>query len=176
MSKTAVTVHDVSADDMPQLLKMHAKSWRDTYPNEAAGVPREWVEERTAKWLTPENIEKRQRDAFAVLADPDKLWKVAKDDSGTILGLIRASRGDGKQYFGALYVDKAHHGKDVAQALMDEFLKWEDPSQPTTLDVATYNDRAKAFYRKYEFEEVPGTERLHHEVIPIVTMVRKSKR
>lgn len=176
MSKTTVTVHDVSVDDIPQLLKMHAKSWRDTYPDEAAGVPREWVEERTAKWLTPENIEKRQQDAAAVLVDPDMLWKVAKDDDGMILGLIRASRKEGEQYFGALYVDKTHHGKGVAQALMDEFLKWENPSLPTTLDVATYNDRAKAFYRKYEFEEVPGTERLHHEVIPIVTMVRKAKR
>jgi ribosomal protein S18 acetylase RimI-like enzyme len=171
--KLVVTIQDISADDLPELLAMHAKSWRDTYPNDVAGVSYEWVYERTEKWLTPDNIEKRKEDARSVISDPNALWKVAKDEKDTILGFIRAVRKDGTQYLGALYVDEKYHGKDVAKRLMDAFLAWENPAIPTTLDVTTYNDRAKAFYKKYGFKELEGSGKLHHEVMPIITMIRK---
>ncbi len=52
-----IIIRDTTADDLLALRTMHGQSWRDTYPNEAEGVPRKWVEERTAGWITPEGIE-----------------------------------------------------------------------------------------------------------------------
>lgn len=45
--------------------------------------------------------------------------------------------------------------------------------KPIDLEVVTYNGRAKAFYRKYNFDEIPGTEVLFAEKIPVITMIRK---
>jgi len=56
---------------------------------------------------------------------------------------------------------------------MQEILDWADPHRPLELEVAAYNERAKAFYRKYGFIAVKDSQHLVHETIPVVTMTRK---
>jgi ribosomal protein S18 acetylase RimI-like enzyme len=170
---TDYKVTAIQPEDVKAVIAMHAQSWLDTYPNEAAGVSRQWVEQRVSQWATPENVQMRQDHLKAIANDADSLSKIVRDEDGIVLGVVRASRTEGKQRLGALYVDKRYHGKGIAQLLMKEFLAWEDTSQPTDLEVAAYNDRAKAFYRKYGFEEVEHSEHLFAEKLPVVTMMRK---
>lgn len=56
---------------------------------------------------------------------------------------------------------------------MEKVIDWFDESKPIELGVAAYNERAKAFYRKWGFEEIVGSEQLFDGKIPEVKMIRK---
>ena len=74
-----------------------------------------------------------------------------------------------------MYVEKNWHGKGVSTALMQKAIDWFDTTKPIELGVVQYNERAKAFYRKWGFEEVPNSETLFADKIPSILMVRKGE-
>lgn len=171
--KQEFTVTTPTLDDVESMNAMWNQSWLDTYPNEAAGVTREWVEKKIGTWDSQENIAKRKQQLLDAQGNPDAMWRVAKDREGKVLGVAAPYRDENVQHLGAIYVDKNYHGSGVARALMKEILAWADPMRPLELEVAAYNERAKAFYRKYGFKETSGTGRMHHGVIPVIAMIRK---
>ena len=166
-------ITNASVQDVDAIIAMHAQSWRDTYPNQAAGVSKEWVLDRVAKWRSPEKRAQRLEKIKQSTYDPDIIYKVIKDKEGATVGLAMASRDTIAQRIDALYVDKQYHGKGVAQRLMNEIISWLDSSRQVELEVAAYNERAKAFYKKYGFIEVEGSQRMY-DVIPVVQMIHKS--
>ena len=167
------TILSPALDDIRSLTALWSESWRETYPNEAAGVSRDWVEQRTAKWLREENLAKRRQKLDDDKNNPAILRRIAKDQTGKVVGLLRAERNEGRQYLHALYIHKRYYGSGLAQKLMEELLSWADIKRPIELEVATYNERAKAFYRKLAFNEVPGTKKLFADKIPVIQMIRK---
>jgi GNAT superfamily N-acetyltransferase len=173
MEAPRYTIRDTVTADVEALTRMHAQSWLDTYPNEGAGVSRAWVEARTATWLSEENLEKKRARVQEALVSDDLMYKVAENEAGKIVGMISPFRNETIQRVGAIYVDKAYHGTGLAQALMDQVIAWADPHRPLELTVTTYNDRAKAFYRKYGFVEQQDSEHIVHDILPVITMIRK---
>lgn len=169
-----IEIRKTTLNDVVELRTMHAQSWRDTYPSEENGVSREWVEERTAAWLTPEGIQRAKEHFKGLLKSSDHFHQVALVD-GKIVGMTHASKADGIQHLAALYVDKRYYGAGLAQILIENALAWCDLSRPVDLEVVTYNERAKAFYRKYGFEEKTGSEHLFAEKMPVVTMEKKGE-
>lgn len=173
MTASQFTIVTPALQDVEAMNTMWAQSWLDTYPTEEFGVSREWVKARVGDGKSKERIEKRQQQIASSKNNPDMLWRIAKNKTGDVIGVVAPYRDEKAQHLGAIYVDKKYHGKGVAGALMKEILAWADPSRPMELEVATYNERAKAFYRKYGFKEVAGSENLVHEVIPVIKMIRK---
>lgn len=169
------TIQNVREADIDAMVKMHAQSWLDTYPNETAGISRQWVQEYVDGWSSPESLERRRLRVKEYANNSDALWQTAKDDENAIIGIISAFRDDQTQKVGAVYVDKSYYGSGLAQQLMDIIIEWADPVRPIELEVASYNERAKAFYRKYQFDEIKGSEHIVREKIPVVTMIRKIK-
>jgi len=157
--------------DIPAVRAMQARSWNDTYPNDDAGVSREWVERETAGWLTPEAIEKSYEKLAPLLIDSHNFHRIAKVQ-GEPVALIHASNGPQGQWLEGLYVDKKYHGRGLAQELMAEAFQWLDLEQPITLGVIQYNTRAIKFYQKYGFILQPGTEGLLKDKIPDIDMTR----
>lgn len=163
----------IISDTIVELRKMHAASWRDTYPSPDNGVSKEWVEARTANWITPEGIKKSETHFRNIIGNPDHLHKIARCND-EVVGFLHVFRKEAGGYrLGALYAATPYHGTGLAQRLMHIAIDWCDAAQPIDLEVATYNDRAKAFYAKYEFLEKPGTEHLYAETMPVITMERK---
>lgn len=161
------TIERMTPDDVVSANKMWQQSWRDTYPNEAAGVSAEWVEQNIAKASTPEKIEQRRRR----IAESE--FYVAKDAAGKVIGLTTPwADDDGTQHVGSLYVDKQYHGSGVADQLMQKNIDVHDDSLPIVLEVASYSERAKAFYRRWGFEETGETSKFK-DVIPEIRMKRK---
>jgi len=161
------TIERMTPDDVEPANKMWQQSWRDTYPNEAAGVSPEWVEQNIAAATTPEKMEqKRERTA-------NSRFYVARDASGEVIGLTtpRVDE-DGVQHVGSLYVDKQYHGSGVADQLMQKNIDAHNPAKPIELGVAVYNERAKAFYRRWRFEETGETTKFK-DIIPEARMKRK---
>lgn len=165
------SIEKTTPDDVEEALRMRAQSWLDTYPNEEHGVTEDFVRSRTTIWTDPIRVE-TQRMAMENADENRVLHRVARDKEGRIVGTIAASKNKHSQKIHALYVDKEHHGTGVASQLMTESLAWFDDDRPVDLEVASYNDRAIAFYHKHGFAEVEGSEHLFADAIPAVDMVR----
>jgi len=118
--------------------------------------------------------EAARRTRLERLNNPRAAGWVAKARNGTVIGLATPYRDDeGNQHVGSLYVAKEWHGKGVSQALMQNIIDWFDDTKPIVLGVVAYNDRAKAFYRKWGFREVPGSEMVYDNLIPEIMMSRE---
>lgn len=142
-----------------------------TYTNDELGVTADKLVARFERY-TPEEWRKRLEQR---LADDNNQSYVAVDGNDEIIGMVAPKIEDsGVHRLGALYVREDHHGKGVAGELMKKALAWLGAeNNQVELHVVAYNDRAKAFYRKWGFEEVPGSEALFDDLIPEITMVRQ---
>lgn len=164
------TIERMQPEDVEPATRMRLQSWLATYVNDERGVTREWIEERNQEQLRPEHIQR----GIERLNIPGRVCYVARSSDGEIIGSTTPYIDEeGVQYVGSLYVDERFHGKGVGQQLMQKIVEWSDPTKPIVLGVVTYNERAKAFYRKWQFEEVPDSETLFDNKIPEIKMIRK---
>lgn len=168
-------IEEMTVEDVDAATEKRKQSWIDTYVNEEFGVTREWIEEYFADKLSDENKQKRH-DRFIANKESGNFnaW-VARNEAGEIIGSVTPFiEPNGIQRVGSIYIDKEWHGKGVATQLMQKIIDWFDPDKPIELGVVTYNERAKAFYRKWGFEEIEGSETLYADKIPEVRMIRKA--
>lgn len=167
------TITEISADTVDAANEMRLQSWLDTYVNDELGVTREWIQERNKSQMS-DKVKARRLER---LKDPNSTGWVALDVTDQVIGLTTPYVDEeGNQHVGSLYVDKSWHGKGVAGKLMQKVIEWSDPAKQIELGVVAYNERAKAFYRKWGFEEILGSETLFDNKIPEVKMVRKGRR
>jgi len=173
MSQSLFTITELTAETIDEANEVRLQSWLDTYVNEEAGVTREWIEERNKAQMSDEVRARR----LERLNSPNCAGWVALDVAGNVVGMTTPNVDDlGVQHVGSLYVDKNWHGKGVGSALMQKVVDWCDSAKPIELSVVSYNERAKAFYRKWGFVQVPGSEALFDDKIPEVKMIRKAPR
>ena len=164
------TIDAMSLDDIEAATHMRLESWLDTYVNNDFGVTHEWIEARNQEQLSSERMERR-RERFD---NPKTAAWVAKDSHGEVIGVTSPYVDEnGTQHVGSLYVDKEYHGSGIAGQLMQRAIEWFDASQPIEVGVVAYIERAKAFYRKWGFMEIPNSEVLFADKIPEVKMIRK---
>lgn len=167
--QSQLIIEEISIETIDDAIRMRLASWLDTYVNDDLGITREWLEERNKDQLS----DTKRQTRLERLNDPYIAGWVAKDIAGKVIGVTTPYIDEnGVQHVGSLYVDKEWHGKGVGGRLMQNVIDWFDPAKQIELDVATYNERAKAFYRKWGFEEVPGSESLFANKIPEIKMIR----
>lgn len=160
-------IEPIQPSDIREATEMRLASWLDTYVNEEMGITRGWLETIIADEKSEERMLKREKRGA-------EGW-VARDNHGDIIGVsLPFVMEDGTQRVGGLYVAKEWHGKGVGGALMQKAINFHDPTKPIVLGVATYNERAKAFYRKWGFEEISGSNELFQDKIPTIRMIRKA--
>ncbi|HRV75760.1 MAG: GNAT family N-acetyltransferase [Candidatus Nomurabacteria bacterium] len=174
MKKNKFNISRMTLEDVVEAKKLIAQSWLETYRNDEFGVTKEFIEKRNADSMTDEAI-KRTTDRLGYSGVAS--W-VAKDEDGKIVGaaIQYIAEKDGKQHIMALYIDRDYHGKGVANTMMKNILEWFDKNKPVTLGVAVYNNRAKAFYKKWGFKEIIGSEDLFMDVIPQIQMIREEEK
>lgn len=164
-------VRPMTPDDVPEMVAMYSQAWIDTYVSPEHGVQAEWVLERVATRSMPENLERLAHIVAEQNPETGANWVAVA--GGRIVGMCRPYRdADGRVHVGALYVDRAWHGSGVASALMERIIEFAGAGQPIQLQVAVYNHRARAFYRKWDFADESGTESLYDGVIEEITMIR----
>ena len=104
----------------------------------------------------------------AELADPDRTTLVAATAAGTLIGFAQLRAGAAPPCVTGvaplellrLYVDRAYHGRGVAQALMAATLDAAAARGATTIWLGVWerNPRAIAFYTKWGFHDVGSHE------------------
>lgn len=152
--------------------RMQAASWLATYPNEAAGVSEEWVRTRTDAWNQPDRLEQSVGILDGILKDPSQFYRLA-EINGEIVGFIHVTtKANDIKYVEAVYTRPETFGTGIGAKLMDAADEWIGDGE-VKLEVATYNERAKRFYEKRGFEEIPGSDHFYAEVMPTIYMKRK---
>ncbi len=168
-------IRSATIDDVEQIRRLQAKSWCEIYRNDDLGITEVWLKQKTDKWLTKEELEKSKQFLKPFFTDSDQnFYRVAVFEN-KIIGFIHASVAEsGNRRLWGLYVDSKYHGTGLAQQLMELANGWF-ADNIVELEVATYNERAKAFYRKNGFEEIKNSEFMFAEKIPTIKMIRKAK-
>lgn len=158
MVDMAITVRTAHVGDAAALSRLGAQTFRDTFEDAN----------------TPEDMARYLAEAFtpdlqaAEIADPSSVLLLAEhrrdDGHGELVGYAHllsgetpeAVRGPAPMELKRLYVDRAWHGRRVAQALMDAGLEMARARGAQTLWLGVWerNPRAVAFYTKYGFERV----------------------
>lgn len=168
-------IRKATIDDVEAIRVMQAQSWRDTYRNDELGVTEEWLAEETAKWLTPEWMEKSYDKLSEVFSDSTQFYRVVYDGDGVVGFVHTSTKQDATKHLAGLYTAQETHGSGLAQRLMTLVDKWADGGE-IDLEVASYNERAKAFYRKCGFVDAGETNELFRGKMPVLRMVRKGQR
>lgn len=163
-------------DDVEPIRRMQAQSWRESHRNDQLGVTADWLKAYTDAWLTPESLAESKRFLAPFFEDSqENFYRVALKDN-QVVGFIHACLAEnGNKRLWGLYTARSEHGQGLAQQLMHLANQWFGDA-PVELEVASYNERAKAFYRKNGFCEMPGTEFLLAEKIPIIKMFREGNK
>ena len=170
-------IEELRPEDVGAITSLRYESHLDTYVNEELGVTREWLQERNKRYQTTEHIHAWREVSQAGRANGMSAAWVARSVDGTIVGFATPFiQPDGTRRVGSIYVAKTWQGKGVGNALMQRVIDWHGTSEPITIHVVAYNERAKAFYRKWGFVEVPGSEQLFDNKIPEVKMIREGAR
>jgi len=161
-------IRDIRPSDAEAVMVMHAKTWRETYVNEDIGVSEQWLIDQTEEWMNEETVESLRRD----IELGEEFYRVSYDND-ELVGIIQLSTvDDHTKKMKKLFTAKQTHGTGLAQQLVASADEWIGGAE-VELEMVTYNDRAKAFYRKYGFEEVPDSDGNFLDKIPTIKMVRK---
>lgn len=144
-------------EDAEPLGRMHLRSWHETYPSAEHGVDAAWVDAHAGSKDSPAAAAARRRTFAAQRDDPSGVFYRVARRGDDVVGLVHATRpGGGDATLEALYLLREHQGTGVADRLMAAALGWLGP-QPMSLEVAAYNARALAFYRRHGFRPTGAT-------------------
>jgi len=161
-------IRDIRPDDAEAVMAIHANTWRETYVNEDIGVTEEWLTDQTESWTSEESVEFLR----AEIERGEDFHRLAFSD-GELVGIIQLSTiDDTTKLMKKLFTTKPTHGTGLAQQLMSSADEWIGDAD-VGLEMVTYNDRAKAFYKKYGFEVILGSESTFLDKIPTIKMIRK---
>lgn len=172
--RPAFTLEEMTVDTIDAATLSRKQSWLDTYVNEGLGVTKEWIEKYFVDKLSPDAHEARKERFLKGKNDGAFNAWVARSEQGEVIGSTTFFvKEDGTQELASIYVDTAWHGTGVGAQLIEKVIAWFDSSKPIELGVVTYNERAKAFYRKWGFEEIPNSETKFADLLPEIRMIRK---
>ena len=137
---------------------MREATIREAHPGDlpaCAAIVNDWVDE--VDWL-PRIM---SREQTASLFGPDLLEKrtvLVADEDGAILGYLSLDEADA--YIRALYLAPAARGRGIGKALMDA----AKARSPDGLSLGVFEpNRARAFYAREGFREVPEGRKGTHE-------------
>lgn len=139
------------AEDADGIFDVRRDAWLQTYPNVAEGI----TEEDIKLAVDGANGEKRERSIERFqrsLESEHNTWTryVAKEND-TVIGFVAPDTTSGQRRVGALYVSPSAQGKGVGHMLLEKAIAWHGRDEDIFLHVATYNEKAIAFYKKHGF-------------------------
>ncbi len=148
--------------------------WIDTYPNKEEGITREDVDTFFSNQLSTENVEKFKQKLENINGNHQYL--VVRIDN-KIVGVSEVLKTEDENKINIICVHPEFQGRGIGFKLWKESLKFIDPTKPTTLIVARYNEKAIKFYERLGFTKagvIPKEEEFilpSGKIIPEIKMV-----
>ncbi len=137
-------------EDVWGIQNVYHKSWLATYPNDKYGITVDDIEHYFVDSFTEETLNKRRQ----AILNPDPLSKiknfVAKDND-KVVGICRIEVLPERNQLKTIYLLPEYFGKGIGMKLWNEVKKYFDSKNDIYVELAEYNDGAKAFYKKLGF-------------------------
>jgi ribosomal protein S18 acetylase RimI-like enzyme len=149
-----VLIEQAVAADTEAICELLRQTWLDTYPNDQAGITRKDIllrleGERGER--IPQGLE-RWRNNINSTDGSVTVYVARTGVGGKVVGFTAPSIVDGQRRLDALYVLPETQGIGVGGKLIRKALEWLGTDQDIYLAVASYNQNAINFYKKFGFE------------------------
>ncbi|MBP9757316.1 MAG: GNAT family N-acetyltransferase [Candidatus Pacebacteria bacterium] len=145
-----IQIEETRPEHVEQAQEVFYQTWLHTYPNEAAGITVDDIEDRWKDRNSAERLERRRSELLK--ADPNQKYLVAIDGK-KVVGVCVATKSAELNKLNAIYVLPEYQGAGIGTMLWNEVRTFFDPSLPVTVGVATYNTSAIQFYEKLGFTD-----------------------
>jgi ribosomal protein S18 acetylase RimI-like enzyme len=173
-----IHIREAHPNDVDAIRDVQYRTWIATYPNDVYGITRADIEARFREDPAADPKvaqERRARSRRLLFNPPFHSWVALVATS--LVGICTVQQDDHKSYLQMLYVLPDFQGKGIGKRLLQTALAWLGTEKDVTLDVASYNEKAIAFYHAFGFVArgpVPEAVRLPSGVrIPTIKMERK---
>ncbi|PIY80182.1 MAG: hypothetical protein COY80_04105 [Candidatus Pacebacteria bacterium CG_4_10_14_0_8_um_filter_42_14] len=172
------SIEPANGSHISTIAAIEKQSWLSAYPNQEHGITVEDVEKRFV------DMPKREQLILADMNDSSHKFFVVHLNT-QIIGYIHLLFEPELNDLVEIYLIPSEQGKGYGKRLIDFALREFGNSKPIQLEVATYNERAKALYAKYGFVEKPDLVQPPKEDwnvlpsgkrIPVVFMVKKGEK
>lgn len=150
-----IRITPATPEDVRGVTEVYYKTWLATYPNEAAGVTVEDVENQFNGAFTVEALAKRtermvhpaENTSFFLAKDGDK-----------VVGVCSVTRHPDKNQLQSIYVLPEYQRRGIGALLWQEAQKHFDDDKDITVEVVSYNNNAIEFYQRLGFQKIdkPG--------------------
>ncbi len=179
LGNNSVSIVKATAKDAEAVSELLRQTWLATYPNADAGITKEEIILRTDGEngeRIPQNIENWRK---RIETDDGSVAVFVARIDGNVVGMTAPCIIEGKRRIGAMYVHPEIQGKGIGSQLMDKALEWHGDQEDIYLLVASYNQKAIDFYRRYGFEQTDAAVIDEGDVygnthIPEIEMIRKA--
>ena len=115
-----IKIVPASPEDAKGITRVFYESWKDTYPNEEAGITVDDIEDRYRNAITEEFI-KKKAEQLAHLDNGETLL-LAKDGIN-VVGVCRIMEYPHKNQLQAIYVLSSYHSKGLGRRFWEEAQK-----------------------------------------------------
>lgn len=155
------TIRPWRESDLVEVARVMQAGYGQTYIGSQPGITAEDIAEHVAGWDSPEQVAEHL-EIFREREQNPKVISLMAEDNGKAVGFCRARFFEDNEVHTAgadatvemLYVHPDYFGKGAASELFEAVLAKLGSRTWVELEVVTYNERAKNFYRKYGFEVI----------------------
>ena len=137
-------------EDAEEIVRISKDTWKSIYASLENGVTQDWVNVIAESFYADYIVEKLEKN----LNKTEHIYIVAKDGNGKLLGYLQGIKKPRFNELRSIYLDVNDIGHGTGGKLMEYFINWADPSKPSQLEVASYNERAKGFYEHFDFRAI----------------------
>jgi ribosomal protein S18 acetylase RimI-like enzyme len=149
----SIAIERAEPEDAEAISELLRITWMATYPNAEAGITKEDIRLRTEGKhgeRIPQNIKNWRK---RIETNDGSVAVFVARRHGKIVGMVAPGFIDSRRRIGALYVLPDMQGKGVGGKLMKKALEWHGDKEDIWLNVASYNQNAINFYKRFGFKQ-----------------------
>lgn len=151
MNDSLISIVDAISDDVFSIRHVQKITWLATYPNKKYGITQKDIESKFTNdnlKIGRQKIEERKKQ----FSDSTIHTFVVKDRN-IIIGFCGLKKERDNNKIGALYLLPEYQNKGIGKKLLGIALNWLGNDKDIYVNVASYNEYAIRFYKKFGFVE-----------------------
>jgi len=146
--------------DASGIVEVSKITWLATYPNKKLGITVYDLKQKTS--IEQEKIKRWRKN---IKENKKRRTWVAKDNK-KIVGFCGASRENGINEIGAIYLLSQYQGQGIGKKLIKKAFVWLGKRKDITVKVVRYNKQAIDFYKLVGFKKVGNVKKSEWHKLP----------